>query len=141
MRKPRLQKYLMMTILGLLLVISIAACSVTKPAPPASIGEVVTARNVDAQNKPVDQTTTFQPDDTIHTSVQVNNLIVGSKVVVKYKFGSQVTEQPLVADQAGSGYYDFSLEPGNNGFPVGIYTVEVYLDDTLAKTMTLEVAR
>ena len=138
MKHFRITQYLAFVLLIFLCTALLTACKTTETS---SIGEVVTARNTDADSKPVDSTTTFRPTDTVHTSVQVNNLIVGSKVVAKYIFGGQIDEQPLVADKAGSGYFDFSLSPGTSGFPEGDYTVEIYLDDTLVKTVTFQVVK
>jgi hypothetical protein len=74
--------------------------------------------------------------------VQVKNLILGSNITVKYAFeGEHVKEADtsLIADKAGSGYYGFSLKPPAEGFAVGNYTAEVYLDDTLSATVTFSV--
>lgn len=113
------------------------ACSLT-PGPPA-IGEVVTAKSLDADYKPVDPTSNYSSEDTFYTSVQVNDLVVGSVVTIKYKLdGAVYKENTLTADQEGSGYYGFELSTNGSHTP-GKYTAEIYLDDKLAKTVTFDV--
>lgn len=109
---------------------------------PPSIGVVVPAKNLDDNFKPVDPTTVYGPTETIHISVQVKNLVVGSNVTVKYLInGERAAEADtrLIADKAGSGHFGFSLTPPPDDFPLGTYTAEVYLDDVLATTVTFSV--
>ncbi len=113
------------------------ACSLT-PGPP-SIGEVVTAKGLDSDYKPVDPTTSYTSDDTFYVSVEVKDLIVGSVVNVKYTLdGEKYEETSLTADQKGSGFYGFKLTPGGSHTP-GEYTAEVYLDDKLIKSVPFTV--
>lgn len=113
-----------------------------EPSGPPSIGAVVTARTVDENNKPIELTSIYSPNDTFKISVQVKNLIIGSNVTVKYTFEGEYAEDAntsIIAEKAGSGYFSFSLTPPAEGFPVGNYTAEVYLDDTLADTVAFSV--
>jgi hypothetical protein len=110
-----------------------------EPSGPPSIGSVVATRSVDDSFKATDPTSTFSPNDTFHLSVQVKNLLVGSNITVKYYIDGVHAEEAdttVIADKAGSGYYDFSLTPPADGFPVSEYTAEVYLDNTLSNTIT-----
>ena len=121
----------------LLLGLASLACSLT-PGPP-SIGEVITAKSLDADYKPVIPTSTYTSDDVFYVSVEVNNLVTGSVVTVKYKTGGAVYEETTItADEDGSGYYGFKLTPGGSHTP-GKYTAEVYLDNKLAKTVAFTV--
>ncbi len=122
--------------LALPFLLSLACGSPSLP----EIGAVVTAKSLDADYKPVDSTTTYQAEDTFYVSVEVKNLVVGSVVEVQYKTDGELYESStLTADKAGSGYYGFSLKPGEFGHQPGTYTAEVYLDGTLAKTVTFTV--
>ena len=113
------------------------ACGTT--APPA-VAEVVTAKSLDENYKPVNPTTSFMPEDTIYASVHVTNLVVGSTVTVKYKLNGELYEEStLTADQKGSGYYGFSLKPSEFGHTPGDYTAEIYLDNMLVKTVAFTV--
>lgn len=107
---------------------------------PPSIGEVVTAKSLAENFEPVDATSSYQPEDTIYLSVQVADLVVGSTVEVQYKLNGEAYEDTtLTADEAGSGYYGFSLQPNEFGHTPGNYTAEVYLDTVLAKTVSFTV--
>ena len=107
---------------------------------PPAIGEVVMAKSLDANSKPVDVTSTYQPEDTFYVSVQVTDLVVGSIVKVQYKLnGDSYEEQIQTANEAGSGTYNFSLVPTDSGHVPGSYTADVYLDGVLAKTVAFTV--
>lgn len=128
-----LRVFLSLALLGL----ASLACSLT-PGPPA-IGEVVVAKSLDADYKPVDPTTTYGSDDTFYISVEVNDLVEGSVVGVKYMFDDTLyKESTLTEDEGGSGYYGFQLST-EGGHTPGTYTAEVYLDGELQKTVTFEV--
>ena len=132
-KNAALQFLLALFVLGL----ASLACSLT-PGPP-SIGDVVSAKSLDSDYKPVDPTTTYTTDDTFYISVEVKDLVIGSVVTVKYKVnGEKYEETTLTADQKGSGYYGFKLSPGGSHVP-GKYTAEVYLDNKLAKTVSFTV--
>jgi len=120
-----------------LLGIASLACSLT-PGPP-SIGEVVTAKSLDADYKPVDPTTVYGSDDTFYVSVEVNDVVIGTVVDVKYKFGKKLYKDiSITADEEGSGYYGFQLST-EGGHTPGDYTAEVYLDGKLTKTVKFKV--
>lgn len=110
------------------------------PSGPPSISSVVATRSVDENFKATDPTSTFSPSDAFHLSVQVKNILVGSNITVKYYIDGTHAEEAdttLIADKAGSGYYDFTLTPPTDGFPIGKYTAEVYLDDVLSDSIDL----
>ena len=109
---------------------------------PPSIAGAVTARSLDENYQPVNPTAVFGTSDTFYISVNVKNLVVGSDVTVKYTYEGEYAsdaDTTVVADQAGSGYYGFSLTPPPDGFPIGNYTAEVYLDGVLATTVAFSV--
>lgn len=130
---------LRMLFAAILLGLASFACSMSDLAGPPSIGEVVTAKSLDAAYKPVDPTTEYTSDDTIYVSVEVKNLVLGSKVNVQYKRGDELyQETSLTADEAGSGYYGFKLST-ESGHTPGSYTAEVYLNDKLEATIPFKV--
>jgi len=66
---------------------------------PPAIGEVVTAKSLDENSKPVDVTSTYLPEETFNLSVQVTDLLVGSTVKVQYKLDGDIYEESsLTAD-------------------------------------------
>jgi len=106
---------------------------------PPAIGEVVTAKSLDEDFKPVEPTSSYQPEDTFYHSVQVMNLKAGSTVKIQYKLeGELYKESTVTTDKDGSGYYGFSLESVSGHIP-GKYTAEAYLDNALAKTVSFTV--
>jgi hypothetical protein len=112
---------------------------VCESSGPPAIGEVVTAKSLDENYKPVDVTSSYQSEDTFYHSVQVKNLTAGSTVKIKYKLdGESYKESTVTAEEGGSGYYGFILE-SDSGYVPGNYTVEVYLDNVLAKTISFTV--
>ncbi len=107
---------------------------------PPAIGEVVTARSLAENFQAVDPTSSYQPADTIYLSVEVSDLVVGTTVQVQYKLDGELYEDTtLTADQEGSGYYGFSLQPSEFGHTPGVYTAETYLDNVLVKTVSFTV--
>ena len=121
-----------------MLVLASLACDLS--AGPPAIGEVVTAKNLDADYKPIDPTSSYTSDDTFYVSVEVKNLVVGSVVDIKYMLdGKLYKDSTITADQKGSGYYGFQLSAGGGHTP-GTYTAEVYLDGKLAKSVNFDVA-
>lgn len=112
-----------------------------KASGPPSIGEAVTAKNLDEDYKPVDPTTVYDPTDVFYLSIQVKNLVAGSVVSVKYKLdGTEYSDSDttLTADKFGSGYYGFKLTAASE-HPAGKYTAEISLDGKLVKTVKFEV--
>jgi hypothetical protein len=137
MNPTKLAKLMALFLLVVLSTFTFAGCG---PSGPPSIGEVVTAKGLDANYKPIGPTTTYQPSDEFQLSVEVKNLAVGSVVTVKYVVdGKPYDESTLKADQRGSGYYGFGLKSGVTGHQPGNYKAEVYLNGVLAKTTEFSV--
>lgn len=120
------------------LVAAALACQIGG-GPPA-IGEVVVAKSLDADYKPVEPTTSYTTDDKVFSvSVEVQNIEVGNVVEVKFKLnGADYDTISMTADTAGSGYYGFTLTAQESHAP-GDYTAEVYLNGQLAKTVSFKV--
>lgn len=113
------------------------ACSTT--SGPPKVGNVVVAKNLDADYKPVDPTSVYSTEETFYISVQVTDLVAGSVVKVDYILdGKVIKDSSLTADKPGSGYYGFQLSSDSGQAP-GNYTAEVYLDGVLAKTVAFTV--
>lgn len=86
MNPSKLTKPITLFLLVILSAFTFAGCG---PSGPPSIGEVVTARSLDADYKPINPTTTYLPSDEFQLSVEVKNLTVGSVVNVKYVVDGQ----------------------------------------------------
>ncbi len=129
----------LLVLLVLIAAVALVSCG---PPPPPSVDGVTMATAVDSSFKATSPTTTFAPTDKFYASVQVSNVIVGTKVESRWYLGSdEITSgrTSITNDKAGSGYLSFSLSVPN-GFPVGDYKVEIYLDGNLVNTTPFKVA-
>ena len=129
-------------LLVLLVLIAATALVSCGPPPPPSVDGVTMTSAVDSGFKATSPTTTFKPTDKFFASVQVSNIIVGTKVDSRWYFGAdEVTDgrTSITSDKTGSGYYSFSLSSAS-GFPPGDWKVEIYLDGKLVNTTTFKVA-
>lgn len=133
----RLTKFIALFLLVVISAFAFAGCG---PSGPPTVGDVVSAKSLDGDYKPVDPTTTYKPADKFQLSVEVKNVVEGTAVNVKYSVdGEPYEESTITAKKAGSGYYGFSLTPNENGHQPGNYKADVYLDGALAKTVEFTV--
>jgi hypothetical protein len=111
-------------------------------ATPAIV-DVVLTKGLDADNKPLEPTTTFGAFDVIGLSVKVSNLRAGAEIKVIYTYSDgQTMENSSISNDAGSGYFAFTLSPGADGHPVGDYTLDVYLDgEPYSESLTFTVVQ
>jgi len=73
-------------------------------------------------------TTRFKPDDTIYAAVLTSNAGTG-KVKARWLFAGRVVSEPeKQVSYQGPASTDFHLQ-NTSGFPVGDYSVEIFLDD------------
>jgi hypothetical protein len=116
---------------------TILACNL--PGGDPTIESAVTCQDITDDYKPVNETSTYAPGDTFYCSVKVSNLKEDQVVTWKWYYGDEsLYEQPLTLDESGSGYLAAYLS-NDQTWPVGDYTVEVFLDDVLSKTVTFSV--
>ncbi|MDY7039802.1 MAG: hypothetical protein SVX38_02945 [Chloroflexota bacterium] len=116
---------------------AILACNLAGGEP--SIESAVTCENVTDDFEPVNETSTYAPEDTFYCSVVVSNLEQGQVVTWKWYYGDEfLYEQPLTLEESGSGHVAAYLS-NDQLWPAGDYKVEVFLDDVLAETVTFSV--
>ncbi|NJL33970.1 MAG: hypothetical protein HC893_09040 [Chloroflexaceae bacterium] len=104
------------------------------------------ARELDADQAPIDPTDTFPPEGPIYLSLEFEGRLQSGIVTAVYYYQDElITETSIdladttLPDAATSTFVGFSLAP-NQPFPVGDeYTVEVYLDDGLLDTYTFSI--
>jgi len=96
--------------------------------------------------EPVDPTTEFGPQDTIHAIVTVKQAPTDTKFTVKWLITDvgDAAEPNYVLDvtetvQTGSGNMDFTLTP-KSGLAVGSYRVEIYVNDVLDRMVEYAIA-
>lgn len=117
------------------------------PAPaPAAVTTIETGRHIGTDMRISDTATTFAPRDTLYVSVVTSNATGSNtlKGVLTFQGGTvvdsatQVIAAPVTT--GGTSVTEFHwVKPG--GWPVGDYTVEVWLDGQSAGTRTLTVKR
>jgi len=139
---PEMQKrrslVALIIIVASLLFIPLLACNFnlkTETQGKPSITDVTMAKQLDANQKPIDSTVVFDETDTFFCSVKVDNLKPGSRVTVKWYYGEQLLDQfTLTVDTTGSGHLGFNLASQEGRWPAGDYKVEVALNDVLSRT-------
>ena len=118
------------------------------PAPPpaATVTTIETGKHIDASKRIVDTASTFAPRDTMFVSVVTMNATPTTtlKSIVTHESGQVVDSSTQVvampATTGGSSVTEFHLVKPS-GWPVGAYTVEIWLDGQSAGTRTLTVKR
>jgi hypothetical protein len=124
-----------------------SAAAALTPPPPAMVSVIETGKHIDINTKRiVDTTSTFAPRDTLFVSVQTNNSTSTTtlKAVVTFQDGqvvdstSQAVAMPVTTGTPAVTEFHWT-KPG--GWPVGDYTVEVWLDGQSAGTRTISVKR
>ena len=124
--------------IAMVAVVSMAYLAVGCAIGPASIDDVVVAESLDEAFKPVNPVDSYPAGTTLFSiSAKVSNLKVENKLTLKWFYkdtGEQVKVIEYVPDKPGSGYVGFTLDLPE-GFPVGAYYAEAYLDEQLIKTV------
>ena len=118
------------------------------PAPPpaAMVTTIETGKHIDMNKRIVDTATAFAPRDTMYVSVVTMNATPTTtlKSIVTHESGAVVDSSTqtvaLPATTGGSSVTEFHLVKPS-GWPVGSYTVEIWLDGQSAGTRTLTVKR
>ena len=117
------------------------------PPPPApSVSGLEVGRHIGANRRVSDSTSTFAPRDTFYLAVMTENTAPGASLTAKWSFqtGQKVdsTVQAIAAPSAGEpvSVTEFHLVKPK-GWPVGKYTVEVWLDGMSKGTKEFVVKR
>lgn len=114
--------------------------------PAASVTTIETGKHLGADARVSDATTTFGPRDTLYVSVVTNNSTPTSSLSAKWTYQdgqmvdstTQMVARTDIANPMAVTNF-FVVKP--TGWPVGVYTVEIWLDGMAAGTKQLEVKR
>jgi hypothetical protein len=118
------------------------------PAPPAAamVTTIETGRHIGADKRISDTASTIAPKDTLYVSVVTTNATPSTqlKSVVTFQGGQVVDSATQVvaapATTGGTSVTEFHwVKP--DGWPVGDYTIEVWLDGQSAGTRTVTIKR
>lgn len=112
----------------------------------AHILEAIVCTGVDAQHRPLTPAAVFPPTTpSVFVAVRAHDVREGKVVLTKWYLGNRkVKEIPLQVPRDGSGWLSFRLSAPTRGgtsdrFPISAYTVEVYYDGALARTVPFSV--
>jgi hypothetical protein len=115
---------------------SFAGCGSGEPLRVASI-QLGRALNEDRTVSSF--TTTFTPDETVYLSVLTTGVGSGT-ISLRWKYGGAVVDEPKRdVSYRINAVTDFKLQGGGGGFPLGSYSVEVFLNGQSAGTRTFSV--
>lgn len=130
-------------LIGLLSLLLLAACGGS--SGPVTV-ESVTLNKDDGSGKAGDVVTSFSPTDhNFYTVVKLNRLDVGLKVKLSWVAvdAAGQTANTVVAEKEFSALVGNEID-GNvslpNDWPTGKYRLNIYLNDTLAKSVDFTVA-
>ncbi len=117
----------------LVLLVSSAACGSGLRVTGIQVG-----RSINADGTVANHTTVFKPDDSIYVSVAtagVGSGTLGVKWIYRGHLLGEPNKKVSYRDEAAT---EFHLQSAS-GFPVGDYTVEVFLNGQSAGTRTFKV--
>lgn len=121
-----------------------AAAPEPVPAPQVSVTSVTLGTETGPDLKIVAPKTTFAPKDKVIASVVTSAgdpaLAMSGKLTAKwtYQDGQVISEEPKVLNFTGEGVNAFEISMPD-GLPAGSYTLEILLNDKVARTMTFTV--
>ena len=120
----------------------------SKSTDVVSLSETTMAKSVDpVTQEPKQKTTSFTPTtDVLYCVTKVNNAPIGTQVtavwlvsdIPGYDKGDEIDEASLDVD--GTEYLVFSLTRGSQPWPVGKYSVQLYVDDEQVTVINFSIA-
>ncbi len=140
-------RFILLPILVLALGVFAASCGkkaeeVAAPAPAAAVtvASVDLGRSVGADYHITDATDTFKPGDVIYASIITRGASPSSVLGVKWTFedGQVVDQSARTIAPTGDAATEFHIAKAD-GWPVGKYRLEVYLDEVPVQAREFEV--
>lgn len=121
------------TTLALTVVVFGVACS----GGPLALANIQVGRSLNQDRSVASITTLFKPNETVYVAVQTG--AGKGTIAVKWKFGSQVIDEPSKpVDYNGPASTEFHLT-NSGGFPPGDYSVDVLIDGVQVGTRAFKV--
>jgi len=115
--------------------VALVACS-----QPLTVGTIQLGRSLNEDSSVASQTSTFKPQETVYVSV-LNPERGEGTLGVKWYFGSQLlSEREKPVAFKGAGATEFNLQSAT-GFPLGDYSVEVFLNGQSVGRRNFDVAK
>lgn len=118
--------------LAVLTIVVAVACS-----GPLQLANIQVGRSLNQDRSIASITTLFKPSETVYVAVQTT---AGKGTIsVKWKFGSQVIDEPSKAvSYNGPASTEFHMQ-NSGGFPPGDYSVDVFIDGVQVGTRAFKV--
>ena len=105
---------------------------------PLALSDIQLGRSVNADNSIGTPTTFFKPNDTVYVAIHTTARGKGT-IGVRWKYRDRVIDEPSKqVSTDGTDATEFHLQ-NSGGFPVGDYSVDVFIDGTLVGTRTFKV--
>lgn len=101
-----------------------------------SVSTIQLGRSLNADQTVANHTTVFAPNDTVYVSVHTTGAGSGT-LSVRWSYAGRVVGEPK-KEITARGATEFHLQNAG-GFPLGEYSVEVFLDGVSAGTRTFRV--
>ncbi|MEP7116633.1 MAG: hypothetical protein ABI880_03580 [Acidobacteriota bacterium] len=113
----------------------LAGCS-----QPITAGTIQLGRSLNTDNSVANLTSTFKPSETVYVAV-LNPDRGDGTIGVKWYFGTQMlSEREKKVSFQGAGATSFNLQSAA-GFPVGDYSVEIFVDGASVGKRNFNVAK
>ncbi len=111
--------------------VGVGVTSLSEPAMSAEVDSVTMA--------PINPTDTFLATvSTLQATIKLSNAPTDTTVTVRFYFGEEnqkeIAQDSITAN--GSGYLNFSLDPPESGWPLGVYRVEFYLGKEMKESLS-----
>ncbi len=104
------------------------------------LGSISTCYEIDADNRCVDQTNTFAPEDIFFASIEIVSGPSDSVIGGRWLYDEELIQEISIPfEDGGSGYAYIEFTP-DGSFTSGEYTVEVYAEDTFANAIAYQIA-
>jgi hypothetical protein len=112
------------SVIMLILLTVLAVYMALKPRDPEVVS-IITATALDEDYQPVEETDTYQPDDTFAVSVQVVDFPPDAELTARWRLeGDVIRETVFESEFSGSGYIGFVLD-SSEPWPAARYSVEI----------------
>jgi hypothetical protein len=114
---------------------------VPTPVPAARLDKITVTKSVNADKSPGETAASFGKKDTVYVSFWVADAPAGTELKARWSDpkGTQLTEDKVVTDKAGSGYSEFHAAK-KSGWAPGTYKVDLFLNGQPAGTVNFTVS-
>lgn len=114
---------------------------VPTPVPAARLDKITVTKSVNADKSPGEAAASFGKKDTVYVSFWVADAPAGTELKARWSDpkGTQLTEDKVVTDKAGSGYSEFHAAK-KSGWAPGTYKVDLFLNGQPAGTVNFTVS-